>query len=115
MDAGAFEPSIVIGAVQPAKAMLLFEAAIRASASGPIAPLIARPGCAAVPQVINGGMTALSFGCIRNRTYAGLPDGELHLAVPGASWRAVVGALHEIMDANASMASHYESTLVQGG
>lgn len=86
-----------------------------AAASGPIALLIARPGCAAIPQVVNGGMTALSFGCIGNRTYTGLPDGELYLAAPGASWRAVVGALGEIVDANASMASRYESTLVQGG
>lgn len=111
--AAAFEPSVVIVAAQPAQAMLLFEAAVRAGASEPIAPLIARPGCAAVPQAVNGGMTALTFGCIGNRTYTGLPDGELYLAVPGASWRAVVDALQEIVDANSSMAVHYEGTLVQ--
>ena len=111
VDADAFAPAVVIVAAQPAQAMLLFEAAVRSGASGPVAPLIARPGCAVVPQVVEGGLTALSFGCIGNRTYTGLPDGELYLAVPGASWRVLTDALQEIVEANTGMASHYERTL----
>lgn len=104
VDAAAFEPSVVIVAAAPAKAMLLFEAALRAGVSEPIAPLIARPGCAAVPQAVNGGVTVISFGCIANRMLTGLPDEELYLAITGPHWPAVVGALREIIEANARMA-----------
>ena len=94
--------------------MLLFEASVRAGAGDPAATILGRPGCAAVPQAANSGRTALSFGCIGNRTYTGLPDSELYLAVPGASWDAVAAVVEEIVDANASMEAHYRQTLVVG-
>jgi len=62
--------------------------------------------------VANSGRAALSFGCIGNRTYTGLPDNELYLAIPGDKWEAVADAVEEITSANASMESYYRGTLV---
>ena len=111
-DSGAFTPDVVIVAAEPARAMLLFEAAIRAGAGDPAATILPRPGCAVVPQAANSDRASLSFGCIGNRTYTGLPDSELYVAIPGDRWEAVASAVEEIVNANASMESHYRRTLV---
>lgn len=112
-DSGAFEPSVVVVAADPGRAMVLFEAALRAGAGDPATTILGRPGCAIVPKAVNGGRAALSFGCIGNRTYTGLPDSELYLAIPGDQWEAVANAVEEITSANASMESYYKGTLVQ--
>jgi uncharacterized protein (DUF169 family) len=112
VDARAFEPDVVLVAAEPGRAMLLFEAAVRAGAGDPAATILGRPGCGAVPQAVNSGRAALSFGCIGNRTYTGLPDSELYLSVPGASWDAVAAAAEEIVGANASMEAYYQQTLL---
>ncbi len=113
-DAGALEPSVVVVAADPARAMVLFEAALRAGAGDPAATILGRPGCAVVPQALNSGRAALSFGCIGNRTYTGLPDSELYLAIPGDKWEAVADAVEEITRANGSMEDYYKGTLVSG-
>lgn len=112
VDARAFEPDVVIVSAEPGRAMLLFEAAVRAGAGDPAATILGRPGCAAVPQAVNSGRAALSFGCIGNRTYTGLPDSELYLSVPGEHWDGVASAVEEIVRANSSMEDYYRSTLV---
>ena len=111
--AEAFDPAVVVVAAQPAQAMLFSVAAVRAGAGEAVSSLIARPGCAVIPQAVGDGIAAMSFGCIGNRTYTGLPDGELYVAIPGASWTGVTEALQAIMEANNSMESHYKSTLIQ--
>jgi uncharacterized protein (DUF169 family) len=110
-EAGAFEPTVVIVAAEPARAMLIFEAAVRAGVSSLAAPIVGRPGCAVIPQTANDSQVAMSFGCIGNRTYTGLEESELYISVPGDQWGKVVDALGEIVEANATMQSHYESTL----
>ncbi len=111
-DAAAFEPDVVIIAVEPAKAMILFEASLRADAGDAASTILGRPGCGVVPQAMNSARSALSFGCMGNRTYAGLPDSEMYLAAPGDKWEAVAGAVEEITGANAAMESYYRSTLI---
>ena len=111
-DSGAFTPDIVIVAAEPARAMLLFEAAIRVGAGDPEATIVPRPSCAVVPQAVNNDRASLSFGCIGNRTYTGLPDSEMYVAIPGDRWEAVASAVEEIVNANASMEAHYRGTLV---
>jgi uncharacterized protein (DUF169 family) len=111
-DAATFEPSVVVVAAEPGHAMVLFEASLRAGAGDPATTILGRPGCGVVPQTVNSGRSALSFGCIGNRTYTGLPDSELYLAIPGDQWEAVAGAVDEITGANTSMESYYQSTLV---
>ena len=110
-DAAAFEPDVVVVAIDPGRAMILFEAALRAGAGDPATTILGRPGCGVVPQAANSGRSALSFGCIGNRTYTGLPDSEFYLAIPGDKWEAVAAAVDEITGANAAMEGYYRSTL----
>ena len=70
-------------------------------------PALGRPGCAVLPMALNTGASAFSFGCRGNRTFTGLPEEEMYLAIPGTKWDAVVEALWTIAGANATMAAHY--------
>jgi len=114
VDARAFEPDVVIVAAQPDRAMMLFEATLRAGAGAgdPAATLLGRPSCGAIPQVANTGRSALTLGCIGNRTYTGMRDSELYVSVPGTSWDKVAEAVAEIVNANASMEGYYRQTLL---
>ncbi len=98
------EPSVVLFACQPATAMLLQEAAIRAGKSAPLPPL-ARPTCMALPAALAQGTTT-SLGCIGNRVYTGLGSDELYVAVPGADLEEIAGALEVIAAANAQLADY---------
>ncbi len=107
VDSVTFAPDVVIAAVHPTAGMMLYEAAVRAGVAGMAASILGRPGCAAVPMVEQSGQAALSFGCKGNRTFTGLPDGELYYFVPGAKWNAVVEQLGAILEANRVMEEHY--------
>ena len=110
-DEGAFDPDVVVVAAEPAQAMLLNEAAMRAGAGDAAASTLGRPGCAIVPLTVNGDVAAMSLGCKGNRTYTGLPDSELYVSVPGAKWNDVAASLEEILAANAAMGAYYQSKL----
>jgi uncharacterized protein (DUF169 family) len=94
-------PSVVLFVCKTASAMLLNEAAIRAGASASL-PLLGRPSCMALPAAIQYG-TVSSLGCIGNRVYTGLGEGELYVAVPGAKLEAVSEALGIISSANTAL------------
>jgi uncharacterized protein (DUF169 family) len=111
VDAGAFPPSVVLVAANPAQAMLLYEAALKAGAGNPLLNVLGRPGCGVLPLAVNGQSSALSFGCKGNRTFTGLPDQELYVAVPGDRWDAVVARLAETVDANSAMGGYYQEKL----
>jgi uncharacterized protein (DUF169 family) len=102
-----FTPDLVLIAAKPASAMLIYEAALRAGAGDALTHTLGRPGCAVLPLSVKTGQAALSFGCKGNRTFTGLPDEELYVAIPGAKWDAVVSALTEIVAANSTMETHY--------
>ena len=103
----SFRPDVVLIAARPADAMLLYEASLRAGAGDALASVMGRPGCAVLPLARKTGRAALSFGCKGNRTFTGLPDDELYLAIPGEYWKAVSARLNEIVLANAAMEQHY--------
>lgn len=107
-EEGRFPADVVVLAASPAKMMLIYEAALRSGAGNIATPALGRPGCAVIPMTINSGSSALSFGCKGNRTFTGLPDEEMYLAIPGAKWDAVVEALETITGANATMEAHYK-------
>lgn len=109
VGSASFEPSVVLMAAKPASAMLIYEAALRAGAGDALTHTLGRPGCAVLPLALNSGSSALSFGCKGNRTFTGLPDEELYIAIPGAKWPAVAEALAGIVGANAAMESHYKA------
>jgi uncharacterized protein (DUF169 family) len=94
-------PSVVIFACRTHSAMLLNEAASRAGA-GSTLPLLGRPSCMALPAAMLHG-TVTSLGCIGNRIYTGLGEGELYVVVPGAKLESVSQALGVIAAANTTL------------
>jgi len=104
-----FPADVIVLAARPAAAMLIYEAALRAGAGDPLMGAIGRPACAVLPLTMQSGKAALSFGCKGNRTFTGLPDEELYLAIPAAKWDAVVAVAEEITNANAAMEAHYKA------
>ncbi|MEW5849109.1 MAG: DUF169 domain-containing protein [Myxococcota bacterium] len=111
VEGAPFVPDVVLLAAQPAQAMLVYEAALRAGAGQALTPVLGRPGCAVLPLTLQGGTSSLSFGCKGNRVFTGTPDDEMYVAVPGARWAAVALALDEILRANATMEQHYRGKL----
>jgi uncharacterized protein (DUF169 family) len=106
-DGAPFVADVVIVAGTPGQMMLLNEACIRAGATSGVARTLGRPGCAALPMTLSSGEATMSFGCKGNRIFTGTPDGEMHLAVPGAKWTAAVQALETILAANRAMEQYY--------
>jgi uncharacterized protein (DUF169 family) len=102
-----FPPSVVIVAAQPAQAMLLYEAALKAGAGGALMPTLGRPGCAILPLTLQSSAAAFSLGCKGNRTFTGLPDAEMYLSIPGDRWAAVVEQVARTYQANQTMGSRY--------
>ena len=105
---GRFRADVVVIAARPAQMMMVYEAALRSGVGNIATPALGRPGCAVLPMALNTGASALSFGCKGNRTFSGLPDEEMYLAIPGTKWEAVVEALLTIAAANATMEAHYK-------
>ena len=93
-------PDAILVAGQPAKLMLLHEAATRAAKQ--VLPLLGRPTCMAIPAALSGGV-ASSLGCIGNRVYTGLGDDELYFAVPGWAVQPTLEQLGTIITANAAL------------
>jgi uncharacterized protein (DUF169 family) len=91
-------PSVVIFTMRNSDAMLLNEAAIHAGASASL-PLLGRPSCMALPAALTHG-TVTSLGCIGNRVYTNLGEGEIYIVVPGSKLEAVSDVLGIITAAN---------------
>jgi uncharacterized protein (DUF169 family) len=100
------DPDVVLLSAAPAKSMLLVEAALRAG-TGSRLPLLARPTCMAIPAATSSGVVT-SAGCIGNRVYTDLPDGELSAAIPGPALPAVAEALKTAVSANAALAQYHQ-------
>jgi uncharacterized protein (DUF169 family) len=107
VDSAPFPPSVVVIAAQPAQAMLLYEAALRAGAGTALINTLGRPGCAVLPLALQTGAAAFSLGCKGNRTFTGLPEEEMYLSIPGNQWVAVVEQVTRMHQANQAMANYY--------
>ena len=99
LDAAPLPPDVVLIRGNAQQLMLLAEAAQAAAVAGSDATM-GRPTCAVLPQAINSGRTAASFGCIGNRVYTGASDTEAYFAVPGSQLGALEGHLAVIVRAN---------------
>jgi uncharacterized protein (DUF169 family) len=98
-------PDVVLLAAAPASLMLLEEAALRAGVASKL-PLLARPTCMAIPAAMAGGVVT-SAGCIGNRVYTDLDDGELYAAIPGSALETVADELGTIAAANQALAEYH--------
>jgi uncharacterized protein (DUF169 family) len=105
----AFAGDVVIAAVVPAQATLLYEAALKAGVAQGAPAAFSRPACALVPVTANGNTLAVSFGCRGSRTFAGLPDEEMYVALPAARWGEITDRLLEVQRSNLTMANFYQA------
>src|SRR3954464_4525312 len=92
-------PDLVLVRGTAAQLMVLVEAA-QAAGVAPDAPAMGRPTCAALPQALDSRRPAMSLGCIGNRVYTGLEDGEGYVAVPASALEAVSAKLTTMVRAN---------------
>ena len=104
-DGVRFAPDVVLVALKPAQAMLLYEAALQAGAA--LMPALGRPACAILPLSLGTGAAALSLGCAGNRTFTDLPESEMYVSVPGARWEPTLESFAAVLRANAIMGDHY--------
>jgi uncharacterized protein (DUF169 family) len=95
-------PDIALVRGTTAQLMLVTEAA-QAAGFAPDMPVMGRPTCAALPQAEQSGKPAVSLGCIGNRVYTGLADGEGYVAIPAAALPAVAEKLKVLAKANAEL------------
>ncbi|MGB6941330.1 MAG: DUF169 domain-containing protein [Bryobacteraceae bacterium] len=101
------DPDVVLFAITASKLMLLEEAALRAGVASKL-PLLARPTCMAIPAAMAHGMVT-SAGCIGNRVYTRIGDGEMYAAIPGRALELVAQELETIAAANRALAEHHRN------
>jgi uncharacterized protein (DUF169 family) len=106
------EPDVVLVRGNARQIMLLAEAA-QAAGVGAESPLMGRPTCAAVPEVLRTRRGAASLGCIGNRIYTGLADDELYFALPGKGLGAVVEKLATVVSANRELENYHRARACQ--
>jgi uncharacterized protein (DUF169 family) len=105
-----FTPDVVLVRGTVKQLMLLAEAAQATGVSGGGATM-GRPTCAVVPESLQSGKTATSFGCVGNRVYTGLGDDEGYYAIPGAKVAEVASRLAVITEANRQLEKFHRARL----
>jgi len=104
-------PDVVLVRGNPRQVMLVVEAANARSLTSTF-PVMGRPACAVIAAAIDGGKAATSLGCIGNRVYTELPDGEFYVAIPGTALEATIDALKSIVAANSELEQYHRSRCV---
>ena len=56
-----------------------------------------------LPQALKASTGVASVGCIGNRVYTGLDDGEMYMTVPGAKLAGLLENLGATLNANAEL------------
>ena len=113
IEGAGFKPDVVLIAAKPAQAMLIYEAAIKAGAGNAPMNALGRPACAILPLTMANGQASISLGCKGNRTFTGLSDEELYVAIPGDKWEALIEKLAETQEANVAMGKYYSDRAKQ--
>ncbi len=113
VDRAGFKLDVVLIAAKPAQAMLIYEAAIKAGAGSALTNALGRPACAVLPLTTTSSQASISLGCKGNRTFTGLPDAEMYVAIPGDKWEAVIEKLAETHHANLAMEKYYSNRKTQ--
>jgi len=101
------DPDVVVFAAPAAQIMLLQEAAQRAGCAAQF-PVLGRPTCMAIPAAMAKG-AIISSGCIGNRVYTDLAEGELYAMVPGKDVERIADELETIASANAKLHEYHSS------
>ncbi len=101
------DPDVVLFAGLAEQVMLLQEAAMRAGCAATL-PILGRPTCMALPAAMAHG-SVVSSGCIGNRVYTGLREGEMYVVIPGRDLARVADALATVVSANSQLAEYHQS------
>ncbi len=104
------DPDVVLVRGNARQLMLIAEASQAVGIAG-TQPAMGRPTCAALPMAIESGATATSFGCIGNRVYTGLGDGEAYTAIPGKHVGALLAKLAVIVKANDALETFHRGRM----
>src|SRR5688572_357217 len=102
------DPDVVLLSGMPGRLMLLHEAATRAGRS--VLPLLGRPTCMAIPAALSGHVTS-SLGCVGNRVYTGVAEGELYTVIAGTDLESVINEMSTVASANALLAEYHMERL----
>jgi uncharacterized protein (DUF169 family) len=102
LDRAPFEPDLVIFRGNVRQIMLLSEAA-RAAGVFDQGLVMGRPACAMLPQALTSSAAVASVGCIGNRVYTGLEDGELYLTIPFTVLAPTLQHLRTTLTANVEL------------
>jgi uncharacterized protein (DUF169 family) len=102
LAAAPVPPDVVLVRGNARQLMMLAEAAHAAGVAGS-GPTLGRPTCAVLPEAINSGRSAASFGCIGNRVYTDAADGDAYFAIPGDKLAAVEERLAVMVHANTEL------------
>ena len=105
-----FAPDLVLVRATARAAMLFAEAAHAEGLQDPGAAGL-RPACTMIPRVLDSGRATNSLGCIGNRVYTGLPDGEVWASAPGGSIDAIVTRLETVARANIELEKFHRARL----
>ena len=101
------DPDVVIFSAPAAQIMLLQEAAQRGGCAAQF-PVLGRPTCMAIPAAMAKG-AIISSGCIGNRVYTDLAEGELYAMVPGKDVERIADELETAASANAKLQEYHRS------
>ncbi|MSP63962.1 MAG: hypothetical protein EXR72_27200 [Myxococcales bacterium] len=108
-------PDAIVLAVPTRSAMLLTEATL--AAGGTLPSTLPRPTCMAIPAAVAGG-TTLSHGCVGNRVYTDVGEGDLYVMLRTADVEGLLAALPRVHDANRQLLDYHQArkqTLLQAG
>jgi len=100
------EPDVVMVRGDARQMMLLAEATHAAGVACQTS-MVGRPTCAAIPEVIESGLSATNLGCIGNRVYTELGDDELYFAFAGRHVDRIVEKLTAITSANRELEKYH--------
>lgn len=103
------KPDVALLICAPRQAMVISEASgIVAWGGAAAARSLGRPACAVIPSALKTGSTMVSMGCIGARTFAGIDDQELIVAIPASGLKKLEELLAKIIEANSAMRNYYQ-------
>jgi len=100
------DPDVVLVRGNARQMMVLAEAAHAAGVACQTS-MVGRPTCAAIPEVMQSGLSATNLGCIGNRVYTELADDELYFAFAGPQLEKIVERLSAIVNANKQLENYH--------
>ena len=101
------EPDVAIFSGLASQIMILQEAAQRAGVAAQF-PVLGRPTCMALPASMAQG-SVVSSGCIGNRVYTGLGEGEMYVVVRAKDLPSLVRELDTVVSANQQLEQYHRS------